>query len=144
MSSLVCCSGMDPVCVSVSVRGPHCLCLGDRLKRNHTHTHTHAHAKCTCSGTGPDLSWELGCTDSAKVRNSLPPLVLMMTPKLERHVGNFSCLSGKQPTHFTHSLNLLHSTQIISGVMLCQRKSSESESDCEIMQYTLRLITMCS
>lgn len=46
-----------------------------------------------------------------------------MTPKLEKHVGNFSCLSGKQGSPITRSPSRLHSPQIDLEVMLCQRKS---------------------
>lgn len=59
----------------------------------------------------------------------------MMTPKLEKHVGNFSCLSRKQGSPLTRPRRLLHSAQIDLEVMLWQEQSSGSESDLEIFLF---------
>lgn len=76
-----------------------------------------------------------GCTDSAEVRNSWPPLV-MRTPKLQKHVGNFSCLSGKQRSLLSTSLSPQNFMQIDLEVMLCSWKCSVSESDLETLHYS--------
>ncbi len=97
---------------SAAVLGPQCLCFGDGVKRKHenkqAHVNTHALAQFL---TSDEARW----TDSAKVRNSLPPLELMMPPNLEKHVGNFSCLSGTQGSPLT-----LPSAQIDLEVMFSQ------------------------
>lgn len=60
----------------------------------------------------------------------------MMTPKLQKHVGNFSCLSGEQGCLLTSSQSPQHFMQTDLEVLLCPWTFSVSESDLEIVHYS--------
>lgn len=78
--------------------GADSLALPWRVKRKHENRRVHVHTHALAQFLGA------GSAGSRKVRNSEPPLQLMLTPRLRKHVRNFSWLitGSRDPLSLSH------------------------------------------